>query len=190
MSRFCISLRSCVLLLVMTTTAAQPAAAQSVCVRCTGPDQSYSCSLAPDAPGAAPRGKALQYNCIQEIARTYSHERCQVKQHDIGSCPGQVHMVSGLPPAAPAVGLADRAGSDGADRGGLNSGPASAPSAPQQQADPLSSQPKQQREPATVVELAKRAANNTDKEIRRSAETVSNAAKSTWRCLSTFFSDC
>lgn len=157
------------------------ALAQTVCVRCSEPEQSYSCSLAPMAAAGAPRGRALQFRCVQEIARTYNHGRCRVKEADFGACSGQVHMVTGQPPAIPPAGAqpANKTAEVGGD----------------------ASKPTRQEEPATVVELAKRAASDTQKELNRSAEkvsktvakagkTVSKAAKSTWRCLSSFFSDC
>jgi hypothetical protein len=48
----------------------------------------------------------------------------------------------------------------------------------------------QHSEPKTVVELAKRTAKTTQNELDQSADKVSNAARSTWRCISTLFQDC
>ena len=153
---------------------AQPALAKSVCVTCDGPVAVYSCSYAPDASGHTPNksNRALQFACIQDVARLYQHASCSVRRNQLGECNGQVHMMSQAPPQAP-------------------------PTIPDQQAiaadgpaQPAVVPVKKPREPKTVIEMAKRTARNTKKQIDKSARTVTKAARSTWRCVSTLFSKC
>ena len=146
------------------------ARADPVCVECEGPAQVYSCSLAPAATGTQPArsGRALQFACIQDVARHYGHKVCRVKELQLGTCSGQVHMITAdTPTPAPATAM-------------VNPGSAAATPVERTTSD----------EPKTVIELAKRSATETERELARSARTVSKAAKSTWRCVSSFFSDC
>ena len=157
----------------------QPALAGSVCVSCDGPPAVYSCSYAPDANGNVPgSGRALQFACIQDVARRYQHATCSVNRNHLGPCNGQVHMMS---PGAASQAASQPSGNAAPDQG---AGPLPAP------VPPVAPAKGGKREPKTVVELAKRTADNTKKQIKKSARTVSKAARSTWRCVSTLFSKC
>lgn len=149
-----------------------PAEANSVCVTCAGPAAVYTCSYAPDASGSRPNhsGRTLQFACIQDVARQYSHDSCSVRREQRGVCSGPVHFVSRAPVVRPSAPPAQAA--DGSD-------------------EAFEEKPVQKkREPRTVVEFAKRTARDTQKQLDKSARTVSKAARSTWRCVSTLFSKC
>ena len=150
------------------------ALANSVCVSCDGPPTVYSCSYGPNANGVRPdKGKrALQFACIQDVARTYQHASCSVKRHQLGACNGIVHMISRMP-ALPSGTTEDQAGSAAPTPLPTDAAKADRP-----------------REPKTVVELAKQTARDTQKQIDKSARSVSKAARSTWRCVSTLFQRC
>ncbi len=144
----------------------------SICVTCEGPAAVYSCSYAPNENGSRPQktNRALQFICIQDVARQYKHASCSVRRHELDVCNGQVHMMSPLAPQA-------------------------SPSQPNAPVDANTSQipgvaKKKPREPKTVVEMAKQTARKTQKQIDKSAKTVSKAARSTWRCISSLFSKC
>ena len=177
-----------------------PSVAQSVCVSCEGPEALYSCSSAPGSPAAQAGlgGRRLQFSCIQDIARQYKHASCRVRREQLGSCTGLVHMLNeaavnpalapelASPPApnalaAPSILPPETAGA-----------PAARKVSPVQSSAPSRSPNVRQEtpEPKTVVELAKQTAKTTEKEIGRSAENVSRAARSTWRCIATLFSEC
>jgi len=157
-------------LAILVSLAHQPALADSICVTCDGPPRVYSCSYAPDANGGAPNKgqRALQFACIQDVARQYQHASCSVKRNQLGACNGVVHMMSQGPVEAPTA-AADQAGT-------------TVPTAV--------AKGTQSSEPKTVVEMAKRTASDTQKQIDKSARSVSEAARSTWRCVSTLFQKC
>jgi hypothetical protein len=142
-------------------------ASQNVCVTCEGPATVYSCSLAPEV--ARRSGRGLSVMCIQEIARRYKHASCAVRRNQVGACNGQVYMLS------------SRQAEPSKSNDVVTT---TTPYIKSKQVAPKT------REPKTVVELAKRTAKTTNKEIKRSAEKVSRAARSTWRCISTLFSKC
>lgn len=153
---------------VMLCFTGQPASANSVCVTCDGPPGVYSCSYAPVGNGAAPSKskRVLQFACIQDVARQYKHASCSVNRNQLGACNGVVHMISQTPTAP---------------SGQVNTNAQVQPKAPVVRT---------QREPKTVVEMAKRTASDTKKQIDKSARSVSNAARSTWRCVTTLFQKC
>jgi hypothetical protein len=156
-----------------TGAAIAQSSSPNVCVTCEGPATAYSCSMEPGAEARSGRG--LQIMCIQEIARRYNHASCSVRRNQVGACNGRVHMLPSR-----------RAEPTGPNDAAAATTPKSEPDegAPKNKVAPKSSEPK------TVLELAKRTADTTEKEIKRSARTVSRAARSTWRCLSSFFSEC
>ena len=147
-----------------------PAFANNVCVSCDGPSAVYSCSYAPDADGNTPSRspRSMQFVCIQDVAQRYQHSSCRVNSNQTGACNGLVHMIPQNAAAAPSSSVPS------------NETATPAPAAV----------PKKKREPKTVVEMAKRTAESTKKQIKKSARKVSKAAKSTWRCVTTLFSKC
>ena len=160
------------LAVVMIWFGAHSSLANSVCVRCEGPVGVYSCSYAPGPSGRIPRksDRALKFSCIQDVARQYQHASCSVLREQLGVCNGQVHMMS---PGAP---LATT--SEPTPQSDVGAGKESAVAQ------------NKQREPKTVVDMAKRTARNTQEQFDKSAKTVSKAARSTWRCISSLFSKC
>ena len=149
-----------------------PASAGNVCVSCDGPPAVYSCSYAPDATGQTPNrsARSMQFVCIQDVARQYQHSSCKVNRNQLGPCNGQVHMIPQNAAATP---------------------PQNATNNEVTTQTPVPAiVPKKKREPPTVIEMAKRTAASTNKQIKKSARKVSKAAKSTWRCVTTLFSKC
>lgn len=148
-----------------------PAKAGSVCVTCDGPAAVYSCSYAPDASGHRTnhRIRTLQFACIQDVARQYRHASCSVRREQFDVCNGQVHLMSRTPAVLPSLPPAQSA---------------------HEAVAPTDEKPVQKREPKTVVEFAKRTASDTQKQFDKSVRTVSKAARSTWRCVSSLFSKC
>lgn len=146
------------------------ARAGNVCVICDGPPAVYSCSYAPDANGKTPvrSARSMQFACIQDVARRYQHSSCKVNRNQLGPCNGLVHMIP----------------QDG------TIGPPASATTNQAVAPPPTGVPKRSKEPKTVVDLAKRTARSTEKQIKKSARKVSKAAKSTWRCVTTLFQKC
>jgi len=183
------------------------AAPEAVCVSCEGPSRIYSCSMAPRPDGNVPSlgTRSLQFTCMQDIAQRYQHATCSVKQNQIGVCAGDVHMVT-IPPreatptaeaAAPADAAAPAKASAPADDpvAGKGKVPATGPVTPSDAADDepdrkSRSETGNEAEPKTMIELAKRTAKSTKEEIENSADKVSKAARSTWDCVTSLFTDC
>lgn len=150
----------------------QTAAANSICVTCDGPPAVYSCSYAPSEDGNGPprSDRALQFMCIQDVARQYQHASCSVRRHELDACNGQIHMLSPFALRTAPPGTNKRIGAETSRSSEVAR--------------------EKTKEPKTVLEMAKRTARSTKKQIDKSAKTVSKAARSTWRCISSLFSKC
>ena len=156
--------RSTVLGFTLLIAACLPAAAEGVCVTCLEPSATYTC-IAP--PGAAQANNhAVQFQCIQDVAKQYGHGSCSVNRNQRGPCKGNRHVLAAKPVSAPAAIIAK---------------PQPAPATPETS---------NKKKPKTVVDLAKRTAKSTSKLIKKSSRKVKKAASSTWRCISSLFSDC
>lgn len=160
------------------------AQAQSVCVSCERPDAAYKCVLKlPEGVAAPSRGrKLMQLACIEDIAKRYGHEQCKVRRGVVGPCVGIEHALNiggsatgtpstaGTPPASPPVAGASpppTAGTGGPPKKNGNSGP-----------------------PKTVVELAERAGEDSQRQLKKAGKAVEGAMQKTWRCITSFFGNC
>jgi len=184
-----------------------PANAAEYCVTCAAPAAMYACTIdgvPPEAPND-PRGQLL---CIQELARLGNHETCSVPRSAPQPCPGMVRVVAapadGTPPAAAATDPA-AAGTEPALR--AEGAPTVVTAPPPGDAPPLE-KVKPAKEPRTVEELAiqtvdaskqglKKAsdavtgtAEKAGENVGKAGSAVGDAAKKTWHCLSSLFSDC
>lgn len=152
------------------------AAAQEYCVACTEPTAQYRCVI----DGAQPSGgQPLQMLCITAMAKAGKHATCGIKGGTVFDCDGAVKRV---PWAA------------------LNAPP---PQAVQPPPAAPAAAPKPQAEgpPQTVLEMAKRANEQTAKDMKQAGENVKEGAKSvgdkigtatkkTWDCMISFFTRC
>jgi hypothetical protein len=161
----------CVAGLIASTGA--PSATEPVCVVCTSPTAQYSCSLAPSAAILGLGGARLRLRCLREIAERYGHEMCKVNDSPIAACAGTVHMVGEEPANAGGAAATKRP-------------PASAATAPLT-TPPLDAD---DEPPKTVVEMTKRAAGETQAQIEKSGKVVERAARQTWRCVTSLFTNC
>jgi hypothetical protein len=146
-------------------------ASDRVCVICEAPDAQYSCTYAPETGGGL---GALKYRCLREVAETYGHRQCKVNDTPLSDCAGTVHMLTAAPPAAPP---------QPAETG--DAAPAKAP-----EGQPPGAVGEGGGEPKTVVELAKRTAKTTQRQIEKSGETVEGMARQAWRCVTSLFARC
>jgi hypothetical protein len=149
------------------------------CVTCSGPDASYRCEVeSPDGKTISP--ERAQLFCIARLAKDGAHEACSVRRRDTTECTG---LVRRYPFDGTLLGLEARPAEP----------PVDTALAPKDKPKP--------KEPATVVEASKEAVeaskrslatiNKTvNKTVNDGAEKTKSAAKSTWRCLKSFFSDC
>jgi hypothetical protein len=176
--------------------AALPVTAESYCVACYSPDAVYRCVVV-DAPANAAPDPRNQVQCIKQLAKAGGHARCSVERFTSIGCNGPERIISpstGALPVAPlpkaAAPLQDptppAAGSEGVAPDGT-----------------AVAQP-----PKTVEELAKSTVESTKKgldgmtgtvkstsekageQIQGVGGSIGQAAKKSWNCLSSFFSDC
>lgn len=175
-----------------------PAAAESYCVACYAPDAVYRCVVA-NAPAAAAPDPRNQVQCIKQLAKSGGHSRCSVERFSTAGCDGPERIISPstsvlpiTPPPQAAVPAPDA----------NTTAPVNAEIVPQQ-SDSTAGQP-----PRTVEELTKSTVESTKKGIEGVTGTVKstteqagekiegvgssigNAAKKSWNCLSSLFSDC
>lgn len=186
--------------------------AQELCVTCEEPFAVYRCQIDEHAPflATSPGAPLL---CAKQLAQRGGHARCSIRRDSSGPCEGELVVVAptadepsaGMPP-----GLAE-----GHVRGGLNEGqpvdpeePVAPVAVPETAAPGGPDEPQPEGPPKTVEELAKRtarsskeglktasdavvgAAKKTGEKLEEAGTAIGKAAKSTWRCLSSLFSDC
>jgi hypothetical protein len=170
------------------------ARAAEYCVSCASPDVAYRCKIegTPDGPGEDPRAQLL---CIRQLAESGAHESCSVARIASYPCPGELKVIAGpvgevVPPAQAVE-------------------PLPAPATPAPVTDQSEEvQPTPGAPPKTVEELAGKTVQSSKEGLAKAGETISgtaekageqigsagsavgNAAKKTWNCLTSFFSDC
>ena len=155
---------------------ASSAAGEEACVVCQEPAAIYSCSVqhADQLKRVRRADGLLHLACIKDIARQYGHKSCAINRNFAGNCNGAIHVVNPKDAANHVIA--------GTSRPDSSNG-----------AQPIESQPEAaptKDEPKTVVELAKRTAKSTTRELKKAGDNVSKAVKSTWRCVSSLFSEC
>jgi hypothetical protein len=157
---------------VLACVLAEPAIAQEYCVACTEPSAVYRCII----EGAQPGGQPLQLLCITAMAKAGGHGTCSVKRGTVFECDGPVKRV----PWAANTQAQQSAPMPPAAPGGA--APSDGP-------------------PDTVVEMARRANQQTSDQMKKAGENftqgaksmgeaVTNATKKTWECMISFFTRC
>ncbi len=180
-----------VLIASLGAVAALPAMAESYCVACYSPDAVYRCVVA-DAPANAAPDPRNQVQCIKQLAKSGGHARCSVERFTSAGCSGPERIIS---PSAAALPIAPpaQAAVPSSAAGTENTAPQGTAVA---------------EPPRTVEELAKSTVESTKKgldgvtgtvktttekageQIEGVGSTIGQAAKKSWNCLSSLFSDC
>jgi hypothetical protein len=200
---------------ILALIAAMSADATELCVKCTGPDASYACIVGNTSNTTIDTIAKLY--CITALAKSGSHASCLVDRTAKAPCPGERKELP-LASLLDAAGEEEQQPQDAA-KGEHVQGPqgtgapqqappaaqvgATTPPHDQPPAPPVSDAP-----PKTVQEMVEKGAksagdglNQTGKtagEAAKSASTalekagsaVGGAAKNSWKCLSSFFSNC
>jgi len=161
------------------------ASAQEYCVACTGPDALYRCIIGGDVTPAA-RSARGQFLCIKELAKSGPHASCRVDRSSTGPCAGVPRTVMfpddpDIPDEAFVPPPETTETPFGAEAEAPSPGEEPPPGNGIENAEPAPEGP-----PKTVVDMAK----GTGKNLKKAGDAVGNAAKKTWTCLSSFFSDC
>ena len=162
-----------------TFAAASPAAAQEYCVACTEPVAIYRCVIDGVRPGAV---QSLPMLCQNAMTQHGSHGTCAIRGDiTVLDCNGPIKRVAIPLPASPST--------NGAAP--VSAAPADAAAQP----SPAGSQA--QGDPKTVVEMLRRAKQQSDRDwaktgdqIKSNNDKVGGFFKKSWDCLSTLFSRC
>jgi hypothetical protein len=160
-----------------------PAKAQEYCVACTEPQAVYRCVIDGAQPGG---GQPLQMLCITTLAKQGGHASCGVKRGTVFDCDGAVKRIPWAAlnaPQQPEPALPWAAGQPKPE-------PATAAAAPAPASGPPPAQPAPDAPPDTVLELAKRANEDTAKQFKKAGESVKDASKKTWDCVASLFTRC
>lgn len=178
------------LVALVVWTAAKPAVGAEYCVTCSGPAAMYACAIA-HTQRDAPVDPRMQLLCIQELARQGGHDSCSVPRSAPQPCPGVMKTVAAPSLLAPTG--AEAAVNDGEPD----------PKIAKEAEPPAPGTP-----PRTVEELATRtleasktglkkagdavagSAEKTGETVEQAGGAVGSAAKKTWRCLTSLFSEC
>nr|WP_246317627.1 hypothetical protein [Hyphomicrobium methylovorum] len=189
----------------MLTLAAASAGATEVCVKCTGPDASYACVVNAQSDGQL--DTATNLYCITALAKAGQHSSCSIDRNTRAPCQGERKE---LPIPAGLGGVdeepAQEAATPPAHQPSANV--ATAPEPHQHDGAPShehadepapGEEPNAGKPPKTVLEMVEKGSKSaSDNSAVKSAGTalqnagaaVGDAAKTSWKCLSSFFSKC
>ena len=190
-----------------TLLSASVVASAEICVSCTGPDAKYTCVVNMSTAGTI--DTVVKLYCITALAKAGPHSSCAIDRNTKAPCqgarkelplPGALEQaldssqqlqtalppVTSSPPGAPGAvpapsGAAPRAAADD----GSHPGQEAAKEGP----------------PRTVQEMMEngakgdgfspgKAAKSTTTALEKAGSAVGDAAKTSWKCLSSFFSNC
>jgi hypothetical protein len=168
------------LAIILILSPAGQVAAQEYCVACSGPDAVYRCVVEGAQPGG---GQPLQMLCITAMAKQGGHATCSVKRGTVFQCDGAVKRVPWAALNAPQAAQPP------------DSAPASSPAPPpksEQAATPAPppAGPAPGAPPETMLDLAKRANEDTAKQMKKAGDSVKEATKKTWDCVFSLFTRC
>ena len=152
----------------------QGASALDFCITCTTPDAHYLCRM--DSPSANPRDLRLQLLCISQLAEIGSHGSCSIDNPRPQICNGVLRVVEApqdmiAPPTAAAQ-------------------PAPAPVAQPAEAAAETVVTKEGADPKPPAPPSNPALAKASGVLEKTGSAISQAAKKTWKCLSTLFGDC
>jgi hypothetical protein len=193
--------------------AAAPALATELCVKCTGPDASYACVVGNTSN--ATLDTVSKFYCITTLAKAGAHASCSIDRNMSAPCPGERREL----PIPTFLGEPDdeqpqNAAPAGEHHTNLQTQEANVPvtqSPPAPTALPPApppAPPENQPPPKTVQEMVEKsaesagtgltqtqksagdAAHSASTALEKAGSAVGGAAKSSWKCLSSFFSKC
>jgi hypothetical protein len=185
-----------------------------MCVKCTGPDANYACVVNSSA-AAGTIDTVMKLYCITALAKAGPHASCAIDRSTKAPCQGERKE---LPvPAAIDQALGElqkpEATTSAPDTSTIGSpgtspaNPSSAPNATNGGAQPPTEAAKD-TPPKTVQEIVEKttksagdglsetqksageAAKSASTALEKAGTAVSDAAKNSWKCLSSFFSNC
>jgi hypothetical protein len=177
------------------------AGAAEICVKCTGPDASYDCVV----NGSAPADTVTKLFCITTLAKVGPHASCAIDRSSVSPCQGErkefttpAHIDGpfGDTPQRDASTSAPQVSPNGvAPVTGQEHGPEQQPPQAASDAPPKTVQEMVEKSPvsASLAETQKTAGNaakSAGTALEKAGSAVGSAAKTSWKCLSSFFSNC
>jgi hypothetical protein len=162
-------------------------ATADICVTCQSPNATYACAI--DGRDVKSDDGAMRLYCITTIAKTKGHASCVVSRAAQGECAGERQVLASPYPAATPP-IADEKPS------------LAPPNTPAEPSDDLAGKPMPkpvEGQPKTVSEMlggneqptqAEKSAEPSNSMLDDAGQAVSDAAKKTWSCVSSFFGDC
>lgn len=191
-----LKLQTCVVSLMLVTGAA---GAADICVKCTGPDASYDCVV----NGSASADTVTKLYCITALAKVGPHASCAIDRASVSPCQGErkeftlpasVDGPFGAPleqnagtPALPADGVTPVAGQE---QVGEQPPPQTANDAPPKTVKDMVEKSQVSASLAETQKSAGDAAKSAGTALEKAGSAVGSAAKTSWKCLSSFFSNC
>jgi hypothetical protein len=165
---------------LVASAAGSTLAAQEACIICTGPEKVYLCGVEKSDKlqklGVA--DKAVQYVCIQEMAKLGNHSACRVRRDtDPNTCSGEVQTVS-------LAALMDATSEQAKQAEAAAKAAAPVVAKPEPVKPPPGSSPPDA--PKTMVDLAKK----TSEQSKQATKQVGGAVQKTWDCMVSLFQKC
>jgi len=197
-----VHVKSC-LCAVACALSATAAGAAEICVKCTGPDANYDCVV----NKSGPVDTVTKLYCITALAKAGPHASCGIDRNSTAPCQGERKEFT-IPAALDgALGGAPQQEAATPD---TNPPTANAPVIPPGATTPPNNTagmtPEQQppqtagdAPPKTVQEMMEKsgtsksagnAAKSATTALQKAGSAVGSAAKTSWKCLSSFFSNC
>ncbi len=176
------------------------AEAREVCVLCQQPKASYRCKV-PDVDLGRATAAAAKYTCITALAKHGGHSTCEIEQLQPGfSCLGELRVLTLSGEILDAEGTAAQStgGTPEPDANSAASDNSAEKNGPEQPDDQATAKPPPHKKPPqTVEEFARETAKqsgeslkNAGQQIEKAGDAVQGAAKKTWDCITSLFSDC
>lgn len=198
---------------LLTIVASVAANSTELCVKCTSPDASYACIVG--ASSNATLDTVAKFYCITQLAKAGSHASCAIDRAMAPPCPGErkeLPIPAFLEDGGAGNKLPDKSAAD-QHPGDAGTQPAGAPppgaaSAGAPPHDPQANPQAAEQPPKTVQEMVEKsaksagaglsetqkaagdAAKSTTTALEKAGSAVGGVAKSSWKCLSSFFSNC
>ncbi len=148
--------------------------AQEYCVACSEPAAVYRCVIDGVNPGL---GQPLTMVCLTRMAAEGGHASCAVRTGTVFECAGPIRRVRAAAVDPQPAGSTAQSGRAQPQNSRAADGAAGPP-------------PTEPGAPKTVEEMAQRMAKSAPDDVSKAGNAISNAAKSSWRCLSSFFKAC
>jgi len=191
--------------------------ATELCVKCTAPDASYACVV--NGTSSTTIDMVAKVYCITALAKAGAHESCAVDRTMTAPCPGERKelpvpaMLDGQAPedqpqGNPPPGLAKAGEGAAATTPPEQHAPVTQANPAEAPHDQVNGAPANEPPPKTVQEMVEKgaktagaglsdtqksageAAKSASTALGKAGEAVGGAAKSSWKCLSSFFTNC